>query len=181
MALLQTAAAVDAADLERYCRERLANYKVPKQFVLCAELPLLPIGKVDKITRRQRAARLVTTKRGLASHGDASRGCPWRRMPRALSAVRPAQRLNLRFGSGATRPVLGLALRARRWRFRNRSRGFCRAITDRALEGLGRLRPRVGSWADGRVCGSLSAGESRMDLARRAVGYRSRLRDRREV
>jgi len=58
VAFLQTSAAVDAADLERYCRERLANYKVPKQFVLCAELPLLPIGKVDKITLRQRAAEL---------------------------------------------------------------------------------------------------------------------------
>lgn len=40
--------AVDAAALERWCRERLAAYKVPKRFELRAELPLLPIGKIDK-------------------------------------------------------------------------------------------------------------------------------------
>ena len=32
-----------------YARTRLANYKIPKRFVLRNELPLLPIGKVDKI------------------------------------------------------------------------------------------------------------------------------------
>jgi len=41
--------------LERYCRERLANYKLPKEFVLCDELPLLPIGKVDKVALKRRA------------------------------------------------------------------------------------------------------------------------------
>jgi acyl-CoA synthetase (AMP-forming)/AMP-acid ligase II len=42
-----TGLAVEA--LEAHCRERLANYKIPKRFVLRRELPLLPIGKVDKI------------------------------------------------------------------------------------------------------------------------------------
>ncbi|MDR3511668.1 MAG: class I adenylate-forming enzyme family protein [Caulobacteraceae bacterium] len=44
-------AASDATveSLEAHCRERLANYKIPKRFVLRRELPLLPIGKVDKI------------------------------------------------------------------------------------------------------------------------------------
>jgi acyl-CoA synthetase (AMP-forming)/AMP-acid ligase II len=37
-----------SADLQRWCRERLANYKVPKQIVVRDELPLLPVGKVDK-------------------------------------------------------------------------------------------------------------------------------------
>lgn len=41
--------------LEQYCRERLANYKLPKEFVLCDELPLLPIGKVDKVALKRRA------------------------------------------------------------------------------------------------------------------------------
>ncbi len=38
--------------LEQYCRERLANYKLPKRFILTPELPLLPIGKIDKRTLR---------------------------------------------------------------------------------------------------------------------------------
>lgn len=42
--------ALTIAELERHCRERLANYKVPKQFVVRDELPLLPIGKVDNVT-----------------------------------------------------------------------------------------------------------------------------------
>ncbi len=37
-----------SADLQRWCRERLANYKVPKRIVVRDELPLLPVGKVDK-------------------------------------------------------------------------------------------------------------------------------------
>lgn len=35
-------------ELQAWCRERLANYKVPKQFRMREELPLLPVGKVDK-------------------------------------------------------------------------------------------------------------------------------------
>ena len=45
---------ITAAELEAHCRERLANYKVPKHFVIRDNLPLLPIGKVDK-----RALRLL--------------------------------------------------------------------------------------------------------------------------
>jgi acyl-CoA synthetase (AMP-forming)/AMP-acid ligase II len=37
-----------SADLQRWCRERLANYKIPKRIVVRDELPLLPVGKVDK-------------------------------------------------------------------------------------------------------------------------------------
>lgn len=35
-------------DLRTWCRERLANYKVPKIFDIRPELPRLPIGKIDK-------------------------------------------------------------------------------------------------------------------------------------
>jgi acyl-CoA synthetase (AMP-forming)/AMP-acid ligase II len=35
-------------ELRDWCRAHMANYKVPKHFYACAELPLLPIGKVDK-------------------------------------------------------------------------------------------------------------------------------------
>jgi acyl-CoA synthetase (AMP-forming)/AMP-acid ligase II/Na+/melibiose symporter-like transporter len=48
---------LDLADLERHCRERLANYKIPKRFVVEANMPLLPIGKIDKISLKARAAR----------------------------------------------------------------------------------------------------------------------------
>lgn len=41
--------------LADHCRDRLANYKVPKAFVLCDDLPLLPIGKVDKVALTRRA------------------------------------------------------------------------------------------------------------------------------
>lgn len=48
---------VDLADLERHLRERLANYKIPKRFVVEPNLPLLPIGKINKVALKERAAR----------------------------------------------------------------------------------------------------------------------------
>ena len=47
---------VTAEALLTWCRERLANYKVPKHLVICDDLPLLPIGKVDKAALRSLAA-----------------------------------------------------------------------------------------------------------------------------
>ena len=47
---------VAAGELEAWCRERLANYKLPKRFVFEAALPLLPIGKIDKTALKRRAA-----------------------------------------------------------------------------------------------------------------------------
>ena len=38
----------EAAELHDWCRERLANYKTPRRFEIRAELPRLPIGKIDK-------------------------------------------------------------------------------------------------------------------------------------
>ena len=47
---------VTADELAAHCRAQLAAYKVPKRIVITAELPLLPIGKVDKRALRARAA-----------------------------------------------------------------------------------------------------------------------------
>ncbi|WP_269714875.1 hypothetical protein [Caulobacter sp. NIBR2454] len=35
------------------CRQRLANYKIPKRLHVLDALPLLPIGKVDKQALKQ--------------------------------------------------------------------------------------------------------------------------------
>ncbi|MBN36546.1 MAG: hypothetical protein CMM46_17560 [Rhodospirillaceae bacterium] len=44
---------LDAAELDAWCRERLANYKIPKTFEIRSELPRLPIGKIDKQTLKR--------------------------------------------------------------------------------------------------------------------------------
>ena len=53
--LPQPDAQLDAAELEAWCRARLANYKIPKQIRVVHELPLLAVGKVDKHALRERA------------------------------------------------------------------------------------------------------------------------------
>lgn len=50
---------ITTQQLEDFCRERLANYKLPKLFLLTSELPLLPIGKVDRRALRASAERLA--------------------------------------------------------------------------------------------------------------------------
>lgn len=37
-----------AGELTAYCRDHLADYKVPRQFVVTAEVPLTPVGKIHK-------------------------------------------------------------------------------------------------------------------------------------
>jgi acyl-CoA synthetase (AMP-forming)/AMP-acid ligase II len=49
----EAGAAVSEAVLRETCRARLANYKVPKHFTVCAALPMLPVGKVDRSTLRK--------------------------------------------------------------------------------------------------------------------------------
>lgn len=44
-----------SAQLLEYCREGLANYKVPKHFVVVTEMPMLANGKIDKVTLKLRA------------------------------------------------------------------------------------------------------------------------------
>ena len=41
--------------LRAFCKERLANFKVPKLITVEPELPMLPIGKIDKVTLRKQA------------------------------------------------------------------------------------------------------------------------------
>lgn len=50
---------VEAETLLAHCRQRLANYKVPKRLYVVDALPLLPIGKVDKVALRQRAQTIT--------------------------------------------------------------------------------------------------------------------------
>jgi acyl-CoA synthetase (AMP-forming)/AMP-acid ligase II len=47
--------ALNEETLRSYARQRLANYKVPKRFVLVETLPQLPNGKFDKVALRARA------------------------------------------------------------------------------------------------------------------------------
>ena len=48
-------------DLNEFCRKHLANYKVPKRFEFVPSLPQLRIaGKIDRLTLRSEAERLVT-------------------------------------------------------------------------------------------------------------------------
>ena len=60
----QTAA---AAQLTDYLRTRLANYKIPKQLRFVEQLPLLPIGKVDKQQLRALLVSSVTSDEREAS------------------------------------------------------------------------------------------------------------------
>ena len=46
------------SDVASWCRERLANYKVPKRFHLRRKLPMLPVGKIDKVALREEAGLL---------------------------------------------------------------------------------------------------------------------------
>lgn len=39
---------LNALSLQHYCRQSLANYKVPKRISVVTDAPMLPIGKVDK-------------------------------------------------------------------------------------------------------------------------------------
>lgn len=47
---------LDAGAVSQWCRERLANYKVPKRFFVRDELPMLPVGKIDKARLKREAA-----------------------------------------------------------------------------------------------------------------------------
>ena len=51
--LVEEQASVTELELETLCREKLANYKIPKRFVFKDKLPMLPIGKVDKVVLKE--------------------------------------------------------------------------------------------------------------------------------
>ncbi|MDN3519779.1 class I adenylate-forming enzyme family protein [Aquisalimonas lutea] len=44
---------LDETELRDWCREQLANYKIPKRIFVRDSLPMLAIGKVDKVKLRQ--------------------------------------------------------------------------------------------------------------------------------
>jgi acyl-CoA synthetase (AMP-forming)/AMP-acid ligase II len=46
-------AVVTPEEADEWCRERLANYKVPKRFTVMSELPRLANGKLDKMSLRR--------------------------------------------------------------------------------------------------------------------------------
>jgi acyl-CoA synthetase (AMP-forming)/AMP-acid ligase II len=55
VAFLTVSSETTPDEILAYARERLANYKVPKRLLIEAELPLLPVGKVDRTALRKRA------------------------------------------------------------------------------------------------------------------------------
>ncbi len=57
IAYVATHSPVTSEELQEHCRQRLANYKVPKRIVIEQELPLLPIGKIDKRALTLRAGQ----------------------------------------------------------------------------------------------------------------------------
>jgi acyl-CoA synthetase (AMP-forming)/AMP-acid ligase II len=56
----ENAETFDLGQLTQYLRSRLANYKVPKRFLVMSELPQLANGKVDRVRLRQRARALMS-------------------------------------------------------------------------------------------------------------------------
>ena len=54
--LLETSEEVSEQELIAYCKQRLANYKVPKRFFLQTALPMLPVGKIDKRALKRAAS-----------------------------------------------------------------------------------------------------------------------------
>ena len=50
----QNEAKLEVEELKDWCRQRLANYKIPKTFEFVEVLPTLPIGKIDKQSLRKR-------------------------------------------------------------------------------------------------------------------------------
>lgn len=50
---------LEPSQLRQLLRDRLANYKIPKHFEIVDELPMLPIGKVDRLALRRRAQAAI--------------------------------------------------------------------------------------------------------------------------
>lgn len=59
VAYVTLSAEVPVEALETWCRDRLANYKIPKRIIVEPNMPLLPIGKIDKVTLKKRAAQTI--------------------------------------------------------------------------------------------------------------------------
>jgi len=64
--LSQAEDSVDISTIKGFCAEHLANYKVPKTMTIVDQLPVLPVGKVDKVQLKQQAvAALNATQKEL--------------------------------------------------------------------------------------------------------------------
>ena len=48
VAFVVNAGAPDPGELQAWCAERLATFRIPGQFVFCEQLPRTPVGKVQK-------------------------------------------------------------------------------------------------------------------------------------
>jgi acyl-CoA synthetase (AMP-forming)/AMP-acid ligase II len=59
--ILRPGAEVTEAELIAWCRERMANYKVPRHVEVVDALPLNASNKVLKTDLRQRAEQLLNT------------------------------------------------------------------------------------------------------------------------
>ncbi|MGB3500817.1 MAG: class I adenylate-forming enzyme family protein [Mesorhizobium sp.] len=46
---------LDSDELKTWCQQRLANYKIPKRFIVVDQLPMLPVGKADKVRLKAEA------------------------------------------------------------------------------------------------------------------------------
>lgn len=49
---------VSVDEIKQHCQARLGNYKVPKHFVVSTNLPMLALGKIDKVALKKQAAAL---------------------------------------------------------------------------------------------------------------------------
>lgn len=64
----QPGRAAGEAELTAFCRDRLANYKIPKRITILDDLPMLPIGKIDK--QALRASLTVATLAAVPEPGE---------------------------------------------------------------------------------------------------------------
>ena len=53
--VLTSGSQLEVETLRVWCKGRLANYKIPKRFVFTERLPMLPVGKADKVKLRTEA------------------------------------------------------------------------------------------------------------------------------
>jgi acyl-coenzyme A synthetase/AMP-(fatty) acid ligase len=60
--------------LRDHARQTLANFKVPKRFVLMDELPRLKNDKIDRLALRTEAARLIAADTSRPSRNLRDRG-----------------------------------------------------------------------------------------------------------
>ena len=61
-AMLKPGQEVSEETLQQLCREKLANFKVPKRFFVRPLLPMLASGKVDKMALKKEAAKSLAEK-----------------------------------------------------------------------------------------------------------------------